>query len=112
MLKEILLMRAYWLALEKAEPGEVYNICSGTCYSIKEVVEKLIAMSSKEIEVKTDAKRLRPSDVQILLGDNTKFCKQTGWKPEIPFDKTLEDILEYWRARLKQHAEMAGMFKR
>lgn len=94
------MVRAYWVALEKCVHGEVYNISSGTCYTIREVLDKLIAMSNLQIEIAVDKSRLRPSDVQILLGDNTKFCKQTGWKPEIPFDKTLKDILDYWRENL------------
>ncbi|MFH1424477.1 MAG: GDP-mannose 4,6-dehydratase [archaeon] len=90
-------VRAYLLAVEKCEPGDVYNICSGTTHPIQEVLDKLLGMSDAKIEVKEDPERMRPSDVQILLGDNTKFCKQTGWKPEIDFDTTLKDILEYWR---------------
>ncbi|HOK40529.1 MAG TPA: GDP-mannose 4,6-dehydratase [bacterium] len=96
------IVKAYWIALEKCEPGEVYNICSGKAYKIKEILNILLSMTKMKIEVKQDPSRMRPSDVPILLGDNTKFCKQTGWKPEISFEKTLEDILNYWREKLKQ----------
>jgi len=96
------MVKAYWIALEKCEPGEVYNICSGKAYKIKEILNILLSMTKMKIEVKQDPSRMRPSDVPILLGDNTKFCKQTGWKPEISFEKTLEDILNYWREKLKQ----------
>jgi len=54
----------------------------------------------KNIEVKQDPDRMRPSDVMVLLGDCTKFKEKTGWKPEIPFEKTLEDTLNYWREKL------------
>jgi len=93
------MVRAYWLALEKCEAGEVYNICSGVDYSIKQILAILLSFSNIKIEIKQDPKRMRPSDVPVLRGDNSKFCKKTGWKPEIPFDKTLLDILNYWRSR-------------
>ena len=93
-------VRAYWLALEAATPGDVYNICSGKGYSIREVLEKLIAIAGTDVAVEEDKERLRPSDVPLLVGDNTKFKKQTGWRPEVPFDQTLSDILDYWRERI------------
>jgi GDP-4-dehydro-6-deoxy-D-mannose reductase len=93
------MVKAYWLALEKGEPGEVYNLCSGRAWSIREVLDLLLGMTRARIEVKQDPARLRPSDVPILQGDASKFAKVTGWKPEIPFERTLADMLEYWRAR-------------
>src|SRR5689334_7270225 len=93
------MVKAYWLALEKCEPGEVYNICSGTAWSIQKVLDHLLSLTKQKIDVRQDPARLRPSDVPILLGDNSKFVKATGWKPTIPFEKTLADMLEYWRAR-------------
>ena len=57
------------------------------------------AVSKTKIEIRPDASRLRPSDVPILLGDNTKFVQATGWEPTIPFEQTLRDMLDYWRAR-------------
>jgi len=93
-------VRAYWLALEKGKKGDVYNISSGTGYSIGDVLEKLIALSGVEVKVVQDPERLRPSDVPLLIGDNSKFRRDTGWKPEIPFDQTLSDLLDYWRERI------------
>ncbi|HTK31077.1 MAG TPA: GDP-mannose 4,6-dehydratase [Candidatus Saccharimonadaceae bacterium] len=93
------MVKAYWLALEKCEPGEVYNICSGTAWSIQKVLDHLLSLTKQKIEVRQDPARLRPSDVPILLGDNSKFVKATGWKPTIPFEKTLADMLEHWRSR-------------
>ncbi|MBU2476492.1 GDP-mannose 4,6-dehydratase [Candidatus Micrarchaeota archaeon] len=95
------MVKAYWLAVEKGTSGEVYNIASGKAYKIQEVVDILKKLSKKEFQVKQDPTRLRPSDVQILLGDSSKFRKQTGWKPEIPFEKTMEDLLDYWREKIK-----------
>jgi GDP-4-dehydro-6-deoxy-D-mannose reductase len=93
-------VKAYWLSLEKGKEGEVYNIGMGKAYSMKEVLDILLSYSSVNIEVKVDPERLRPSDVQILLCDNTKFVKLTGWRPEIPFTQSLKDVLDYWRDRV------------
>jgi GDP-4-dehydro-6-deoxy-D-mannose reductase len=93
------MVRAYWLALEHCEPGEVYNICSGKAWTIQAVLDHLLSLTKTKIEVKQDPARLRPSDVPILLGDNSKFVKKTGWQPTIPFEQTLNDMLEYWRSR-------------
>jgi GDP-4-dehydro-6-deoxy-D-mannose reductase len=96
------MVKAYWLAVENCEPGEVYNISSGKATSIKEILNKLIKMSEVEISVAKDPERMRPSDVNVLVGDSTKFREITGWKPEIPFQKTLEDTLNYWREKVKR----------
>ncbi|MBT4431370.1 MAG: GDP-mannose 4,6 dehydratase, partial [Nitrospinaceae bacterium] len=72
----------------------------GTTWTIQQVLDMLIARANIEIAVKEDPARMRPSDVQILLGDVSKFQNATGWKPEIPFEQTLQDILDYWRERL------------
>jgi len=93
------MVRAYWLALEKCEPGEVYNICSGKAWSIQEVLDRLLGMTKTKIEVRQDGGRLRPSDVPVLLGDYSKFNRATGWNPTIPFEQTLADMLDHWRAR-------------
>jgi len=91
------MMKAYWLAVQKGEFGEVYNICSGNAVSIKELLNGLINMSRKEIKIKQDPKRLRSSEVLILLGNCTKFIKCTGWKSEISFNSSIKDLLNYWR---------------
>ena len=93
------IVRAYWLALEKGEPGEVYNIATGRAWTIREVLDRLLSMTQAKIEVRQDPARLRPSDVPILIGDATKFVKVTGWQPTIPFEQTLRDMLDYWRSR-------------
>ena len=96
------IVEAYWIATDKCEPGEVYNICSGNGYKIKYVLDKLISLSKvKNIEIKQDPKRMRPSDVPILLGDNSKFRKVTKWQPKISYlEETLSDTLDYWRSKL------------
>lgn len=94
------MVRGYYVAVQKCDPGEVYNICSGKGWKIKDVLELLLSLSKKKIEVKQDPDRLRPSDVEVLIGDNTKFVKKTKWKPKIKFEKTMEDLLNYWRERV------------
>jgi GDP-4-dehydro-6-deoxy-D-mannose reductase len=95
------MVRGYWLSLDGGcEPGEAYNLCSGKDYSIQEVLDRLVDMSGLEVEVKEDPARLRPSDVPVLLGDASKFKGATGWEPRIPYDQTLLDMLDYWRAEL------------
>ncbi len=91
---------AYYLALTKGKPGEVYNIASGRSYKIQEILEKVLSLTKVKIEVKVDPKRLRPSDVMLLVGDASKIKNELGWKPEIPIEKTLKDLLDYWRERV------------
>jgi GDP-4-dehydro-6-deoxy-D-mannose reductase len=93
-------VRAYALALEKATPGEVYNIASGKGMKIKELLEKLVVVSNVDVKIEQDRERFRPSDVELLIGSPDKFQKATGWKPEIPFEQTLRDLLDYWRERV------------
>jgi GDP-4-dehydro-6-deoxy-D-mannose reductase len=94
------IVRGYLLAVQKGEPGQVYNLCSGKAITIKEVLNLLLGMAKIKIEVKKDPARMRPSDVPILEGDYSQFKKRTGWQPRIPFEKTLRDLLDYWRERI------------
>ena len=94
------MVKAYWLALDKGEPGKVYNICSGSAIQIKGVLNHLLELSSRKVEIMKDPKRMRPSDNPILQGNSSKFRRRSGWKPKIPLEKTLKDILEYWRKAL------------
>ena len=92
---------AYWLALEKCIPGEVYNIGGNVSMKIGEMLDMLLIMSSKrKVEVEVDPKLLRPSDVTLQIPSVDKFVKQTGWQIKIPFERTLRDTLDYWRERV------------
>ncbi|MBX6770378.1 MAG: GDP-mannose 4,6-dehydratase [Chloroflexi bacterium] len=93
-------VRAYWLALERGVPGEVYNVGSGVCRSVEEMLKILLQQTDRTIDIRVDPSRLRPSDVKILWCDATKFRNQTGWQPEIPFETTMRDLLNYWRCRV------------
>lgn len=91
------MVRAYWLAVNHARPGEVYNIATGVGITIQELLDRLLAMSTVQVTVEEDPARMRPSDVERLLGDPSKFKADTGWEPQVPFEQTLRDTLEYWR---------------
>ena len=94
------IVKAYYLSLQKCDFGEAYNICSKKTRTIQSILDILLGMSTAKINVRTDPTRLRPSDVEVLLGDCSKFKKKTGWKPIIPIDKTLNDLLDYWREKV------------
>ncbi len=94
------MVRAYWLAVTKGKPGEVYNIASGQAITIQELLDRLIELTDVEVEIQQDPERMRPSDVEILIGDYSKFREDTGWEPQIPFEQTLRDTVEYWRQRI------------
>ena len=93
-------VRAYWLLMQQGKPGEVYNVCSGKSYSIKQVVDWLIKNSRKKVTVKQKKHRFRKNDPQEIVGDNKKLKKITGWKPEISWEKSLKDTLDYWRSKV------------
>lgn len=91
-------VRAYGLLVQKGEKGQTYNVGTGNALAISEILERILALSTVSIEVKTDPARLRPVDVPIIEPDVTKIYKATGWKPEISIDTTLKETLEYWRS--------------
>lgn len=95
------IVRGYWLLLERGEPGEVYNLCSGRSWIIQQVLDFFLEQSRRKgIAVEVDPARLRPSDVMILEGDPSKIRNAVGWEVEIPFEQTLTDLLAYWRQRI------------
>ncbi len=94
------MVRAYWALLDRGEPGEAYNIGSGTTRTAEEVLRGFLALTDVEITLREDPARMRPSDVKILWADDRKFRQLTGWAPRIPFEQTLRDTLDYWRARV------------
>jgi GDP-4-dehydro-6-deoxy-D-mannose reductase len=95
------MVRGYWLATERGEPGEVYNVGQGTCIAVGEMLDILLSHSQVKIAKEQDPSRLRPSDVQLLWANVDKFKKATDWEPMIPFDQTMADLLDYWRERVR-----------
>ncbi len=93
------MVRAYWLAIPKGEIGVVYNICSESTIQIKELFNNLLGLSSKKIEILKDPQRMRTYDVSVSQGNSSKFKNATDWRLKIPFEKTMEDFLHYWREK-------------
>lgn len=90
-------VRAYVLALKYVQPGEIYNLASGRAVSGEELLTRLLSLTNVEVEVVVDAALLRPVDVPIIVGDARKLRQATNWQPRYTLDKTLRDILDYWR---------------
>jgi GDP-4-dehydro-6-deoxy-D-mannose reductase len=91
-------VRAYRLLVEHGEPGEAYNVCTGRAVAVQEVADHLVSLARRPLRLELDPSRLRPVEVPVHWGDNTKLRKATGWEPEIPLDQALADILEWWRS--------------
>jgi GDP-4-dehydro-6-deoxy-D-mannose reductase len=91
------MVRAYMLAAEKGKNGEAYNLGTGVSHKIGDVLEKLISLSTVSIRVESDQSLFRPSDIPDLRCDASKFKSATGWEPIVPLEKSLQDILDYWR---------------
>lgn len=86
-------VRAYRLLAELGEPGAVYNVCSGIGVSVAEIVERFLAVAGVELAVEIDPDLVRPIEIPMLVGDNTRLREATGWAPAIDLDQTLADVL-------------------
>ena len=94
-------VRAYYmLATVNPIPGEYYNIGGSYSCSIHDMLKYLISLSSVDIKFETESERLRPIDADLQIPNTSKFRNHTGWKPEIPFEKTMKDLLDYWRNKV------------
>ena len=94
------MVRAYWLLLGRARSGDIYNAASGTTVSIQDVVEGFLARAAHPIEVRQVSQRVRPVDIPVLSGDASRLRALTGWAPAVPFQQSLEDVLDDWRQRV------------
>jgi GDP-4-dehydro-6-deoxy-D-mannose reductase len=92
--------RAYWLAASHGRPGAAYNVGSGTGVRIGEVLDVLRSLCDTPIEVVVEPSRLRPADIEHLVADASRFKNDTGWRPQIPLEQTLADLLDWWRREL------------
>jgi GDP-4-dehydro-6-deoxy-D-mannose reductase len=101
-------VRAYWALLDRGEGGEVYNVCTGRGRRIRDLLDILVKISGTRFEVRIDESRLRPSDIPVLVGAPERLQKATGWEPRIPLERTLKDLLQYWRDRLGDEASSSS----
>ena len=98
-------VRAYYMLLTiNPIPGEYYNIGGTFSCSIGEMLNTLLSMSpdGENIEIKVDTERLRPIDADLQVPNTEKFFQHTGWKPEIPFEQTMQELLDYWRNKVSE----------
>lgn len=98
-------VRAYWLALTRGKPGEVYNIATGRSVAVQVLLDRLLALSGFPLRVESDPSKLRPSDIPELRGDASRLRMATGWEPRISLDETLRDILAHWRAVVAERVD-------
>jgi len=91
---------AYLALLDGGRSGEVYNVCSGVERSVRELATMLLERAGVQATLRTDERLVRPHEQRRMVGDNTKLRKATGWKPVVPFDQTLDDVLHDWEVRV------------
>lgn len=90
---------AYVQVLEQGEAGAVYNVCGGRTYALRDVLDALIGLTKLQVQVVPEGERLRPQDLKVLAGTPLALQSRTGWVASIPLDRTLGDLLDYWRKR-------------
>jgi len=91
------MVRAFYLALEHCEPGHAYNVASGQVHSVQSLLDELLSLTTCKVSIEVDPALLRSSSTPTLVADCSRFQTATGWTPEISFDRTLSDLLEYER---------------
>ncbi len=104
------MVRGLWLASERCEAGDVYNVGSSTIYSVDEVIDVIRSHSRATFRDEQDPGLVRGQDEPVIAGDTSKFQSCSGWKPEIDMVRTIRDMLDWWRNRLaasQQEAEHA-----
>ncbi|MFN2251553.1 MAG: GDP-mannose 4,6-dehydratase [Anaerolineae bacterium] len=94
-------VRGYRLVAEKGASSEVYNLGTGSAHAVREILDHYIAASTADVAVVIDPDRMRPADVPLTMCDAGKARGELGWEPAIPFEQTLDDTLDWWRARVR-----------
>lgn len=94
-------VRAYTLLLERGRNGEAYNVCSGMERGMRDIVDDLARMAGQSPRIESRTGKMRPVEQLRMRGDNKKLNRDTGWLPEIPWEDTLQDILNHWREALR-----------
>lgn len=90
-------VKAYYLLLKKGRRGEIYNICSGRGFVLKDIVLKMADILEMNIQFRIDPDLIRPNENKKVIGSNRKIMEEMGWSPEIPIEQSLADIIDYWR---------------
>jgi GDP-4-dehydro-6-deoxy-D-mannose reductase len=90
-------VRAYQLIVERGEPGRPYNVCSGHAIAIRDLLDMLIARAKVRVAIKPDPARYRPNDLPLLAGDPGRIQRELGWTADVPIERTVDDLLDYWR---------------
>jgi GDP-4-dehydro-6-deoxy-D-mannose reductase len=93
-------VRAYWLLLQRGQPGEAYNICSGQAVSIRTVACLLAELAQVKIEIRSQPELQRKVDLPLHVGSSEKIRCGTGWEPQIPLRQTLRELLAYWQEKV------------
>jgi GDP-4-dehydro-6-deoxy-D-mannose reductase len=97
-------VRAYEALARRGTAGRPYNICSGVAHRVGDLLEMLLQRARTRVSVVLDPARLRPSDNPVVLGDPTRLREETGWRPEIPIEQTMDDLLAWWRTQVARRA--------
>jgi len=93
-------VKAYFMLLKKGRKGELYNVCSGRGVSLSDILKIMSDYVGVEVERRVDANLVRPQDNRVIIGSNTKIQSEVGWKPGIPLEKAVQDVVEDWKQRL------------
>jgi GDP-4-dehydro-6-deoxy-D-mannose reductase len=95
-------VRAYRALAERGRPHRPYNVCSGHAYRVRDLLDILLSLAGVRVRIDVDPARLRPSDNPVVLGSPARIIEETGWRPGIPIERTLSDLLAFWRAAVTE----------
>jgi GDP-4-dehydro-6-deoxy-D-mannose reductase len=96
-------VRAYRSLVERGRSSRPYNVCTGRAYRVGDMLEVLLGLSKVKVATRVDPRLLRPADNPIILGSRARIEAETGWTPEIPIERSLSDLLDYWRGEIARH---------
>ena len=94
-------VRAYRVLVDRGTRGLAYNVCRGEALSVRELIDALVARARVPVNVVVDPQRVRKVDIPLVLGSHARLTSDTGWQPEVPFARTLDDLLTYWRGQVR-----------
>jgi GDP-4-dehydro-6-deoxy-D-mannose reductase len=94
-------VRAYTLMLERGQPGDVFNVCTGKAHTMQSILRTLVSLSAVPVQVREVPERVRPVDIPILYGTYERLRQRTGWEPRFSIERSLRDVLDEWRQRVR-----------